>query len=313
MNIQHPNKNEDYIEQLQDRIRQLEKTNRVLIQQVEKNADTQGNAFAMFQQALRLERLSLEEKEQRQKIQREKNAAEAANAAKSSFLANMSHELRTPMNAIIGYSDMLYEEALDEGLDWAKDLDKIRISASQLLSLINDILDYSKIEAGKMQIYAETVDIASLVYELKVTVDTLARKENNQFTVDCETNIPDLYTDRTKLRQILLNLLSNACKFTHDGEITLRIRHRLEQEKFYLVFQVIDNGIGIEKHEQEKLFRPFTQADASTTRNYGGTGLGLTLSKQFTELLQGKIELESKKGQGSCFTLSLPHYRGKSA
>ncbi len=300
------------IEKLQLRIQQLEKTNRVLIQQVEHTTNKQGNAFAMFQQALRLEKQSLTDKKHHQRTQKEKQQAEAASAAKSSFLANMSHELRTPMNAIIGYSDMLREEAEIDGLSaYVKDLDKIQISAKQLLSLINDVLDYSKIEAGKMQIYTESIHIPELIQELYITIHTLALKQGNHIDLDYDQYCPPLYSDITKVRQIILNLLSNACKFTHQGHITLKVRQQRLQNKYYFIFQVIDNGIGIDNQHQNKLFKPFSQVDDSTTRNYGGTGLGLSLSRQLAEMLQGEIHVQSESGKGSCFSLYLPHYRVK--
>ncbi|MEK7992046.1 MAG: ATP-binding protein [Thiotrichaceae bacterium] len=300
---------EQQIKNLEKRIQALEKTNQILIARVEHTVDKQGNAFAMFQQALNFEKQSLENKKQYQKTQREKQAAEAASMAKSGFLAMMSHELRTPMNAIIGYSDMLHEEAEAEGSEWTGDLNKVRVAANQLLSLINDVLDYSKIEAGKMQVHPETIDIKELMYELRIIVQTLAQKHNNHLFIECDPLISLWYTDVTKLRQILLNLLSNACKFTENGDITLRIQNQVHENKPHLSFTVTDTGIGIEKHHQEKLFQPFTQADSSTTRNYGGTGLGLALSQQLAEILQGRIQLDSEHGVGSCFTLYLPHYR----
>ncbi|MCV6636322.1 ATP-binding protein [Candidatus Albibeggiatoa sp. nov. NOAA] len=300
---------EQHIKKLEQRIQALEKTNRILIARVEHTVDKQGNAFAMFQQALNFEKQSLENKKQYQKIQREKQAAEAASTAKSGFLAMMSHELRTPMNAIIGYSDMLHEEAEAEGSEWTEDLNKVRVAANQLLSLINDVLDYSKIEAGKMQVHPETVDIKEFINELRIIVQTLAQKHNNHLFIECDPLVSLWHTDITKLRQILLNLLSNACKFTKNGDISLRIQNQVYENKPHLSFAVTDTGIGIEKHHQEKLFQAFTQADSSTTRNYGGTGLGLALSQQLAEILQGHIQCDSEYGVGSCFTLYLPHYR----
>ncbi|MDM8547599.1 sensor histidine kinase [Candidatus Venteria ishoeyi] len=308
--MSHHNKDK-YIQNLETRLQQLEKTNQVLIKQVEHTTDKQGNAFSMFQQALNFEKQSLESKQKHQEVQREKVAAEAASTAKSCFLANMSHELRTPMNAIIGYTDMLHEEAQEINSDWADDLDKIRISANQLLSLINDVLDFSKIESGKVQVYAEKIDIKDIINELNITIHTLIKKQNNTLSIKYDPGISLWYTDLTKLRQILLNLLSNACKFTKNGKIIIKIKQIQQANKPYLVFDVIDNGIGINEEQQEKLFQPFIQADSSTTRNYGGTGLGLALSKQLAEILQGEIKLYSEIGQGSCFSLYLPHYHHK--
>ncbi|MCK8824031.1 ATP-binding protein [Fuchsiella alkaliacetigena] len=233
-----------------------------------------------------------------------KEEAEAATKAKSEFLANMSHELRTPMNAIIGYSEMLFEEAEEMELEvFANDLEKIQSAGKHLLSLINDILDLSKIEAGKMELYLETFDLNEEIENVVDTVAHLVEKNNNQFQIEVEPDLGKMHSDLTKLRQILINLLSNAAKFTENGSITLRVETASSGE---VSFEVEDTGIGMSKEQLAKLFEAFTQADTSTTREYGGTGLGLTISKVFCEMLGGEIEVESELGKGSIFTVKLP-------
>ena len=203
---------------------------------------------------------------------------EMASEHKSAFLASMSHELRTPLNAIIGYSEMLYETAQDEGQDeFLPDLAKIRDAGRHLLGLINDILDLSKIEAGKMDLYLEEVDIAGLIEEVRSIVEPLAAVNGNRLDIVGPTTLGTLYTDRTKLKQSLLNLLSNAGKFTHEGRIKLEVRPADTE----ISFIVSDTGIGMTEEQQGRLFQAFSQADASTTRQYGGTGLGLAITKQF--------------------------------
>jgi PAS domain S-box-containing protein len=255
-----------------------------------------------------------------------KEVAEAANHAKSQFLANMSHELRTPLNAIIGYSEMLQEdaEALGYG-DIAPDLEKIRGAGKHLLALINDILDISKIEAGKMELYLETFDLSTLIYEVQTTIAPLIEKNNNALHLVCPTDLGNMYADLTKVRQILLNLLSNAAKFTENGTITLTIEQTAEiawdlpmqssspvgviaaaAHPAWIAFQVKDTGIGMSLEQLEKVFQAFTQADASTTRKYGGTGLGLAISRRFCQMMGGDISVASKVGEGSTFTIRLP-------
>lgn len=233
-----------------------------------------------------------------------REAAQEANKTKSAFLANMSHELRTPMNAIIGYSEMLLEEAEDTGEKWMEpDLQKILSSAKHLLQLINDILDLSKIEAGRMTVFLENVDVLSNVKEIATTVGPLVGKNHNTFELICPDEIGGMRTDLTKLRQTLFNLLSNACKFTENGKITLKVERRQDG---MVSFAVTDTGIGMEPQQMEKLFADFVQADASTTRKYGGTGLGLAISRKFCRMLGGDIRVESKLGHGSTFTAILP-------
>lgn len=233
--------------------------------------------------------------------------AEKANQAKSQFLANMSHELRTPMNAIIGYSEMLIEEAEDlEQDDFVPDLQKIHGAGKHLLTLINDILDLSKIEAGRMELYLENFKIKSLISETISTIHPLIEKNQNQIETKIAEDLDLMHADLTKVRQSLFNLLSNASKFTKQGKITLDVSSSLVTDQKWVTFQVQDTGIGMNPEQIGKLFQAFTQADASTTRKYGGTGLGLAITKKFCQMMGGDIEVESELGKGSTFTIKLP-------
>jgi PAS domain S-box-containing protein len=237
-----------------------------------------------------------------------KEAAESASRVKSSFLANMSHELRTPLNAIIGYSEILLEDAADRG-DTASvgDLEKIQGAGKHLLGLINDILDLSKIEAGRMDVYLEQVSLPRLLDEVKTIVDPMVKKNGNALVIECPPGIGGLRTDVTKLKQSLINLLSNAAKFTKQGQVTLRLSHQDGDEgKKWVRLDVSDSGIGMTPEQMGRLFQAFTQADSSTTRNFGGTGLGLTITKHFCAMLGGSIDVASVPGQGSTFTILLP-------
>ena len=236
-----------------------------------------------------------------------KQAAEAASRTKSDFLANMSHELRTPLNAIIGYSQMLQEEAGDEGHDdYLPDLAKIENAGTHLLNLINDILDLSKIEAGRMTLFMEKVNVPAVLAEVRGIIEPLAAKNGNRLVIDCASDIGIIDSDITKLKQSLLNLLSNASKFTKDGTVTLTVARRHNGTADTIDFAVEDTGIGMTGEQMEKLFQAFAQADSSTTRKYGGTGLGLAITRHFARMLGGDVTVTSAVGKGSLFTLSLP-------
>ena len=232
-------------------------------------------------------------------------AAEAANAAKSTFLANMSHELRTPLNAIIGYSEMLIEDAEDENEDFIPDLDKINGSGKHLLGLINDILDLSKVESGKMELFIEEFELSKILKEIEATIKPLVEKNNNTLIIHIEDEIKTISADITKIRQIMLNLLSNSSKFTNKGEITFSIVNSTLMDNAY-DFIVSDSGIGMSQEQVDKVFKPFTQADEKTTRKFGGTGLGLTITKMFAEMMGGEINLSSIEGKGTTFTVTIP-------
>jgi PAS domain S-box-containing protein len=240
-----------------------------------------------------------------------KEAAEAASLAKSQFLANMSHELRTPLNAILGYSELLQEEAIDLGEeDFVSDLERIHNAGKLLLTLINDILDLSKIEAGHAELELKTFDVSEVVQNVARTVEPLFVPNTNRLNVECPNNIGKWYSDQVKLTQILFNLLSNAAKFTEKGTITLTVERIKNNENCWdseqLIFKCTDTGIGITPEQVQKLFQPFTQADASTTRKYGGTGLGLAIAQKYSQMLGGEITVNSEFGKGSTFTLILP-------
>ena len=237
-----------------------------------------------------------------------RDEAQAANRAKSAFLANMSHELRTPMNAIIGYSEMLLEEAEDMEMEsFTPDLKKIHGAGNHLLSLISDVLDLSKIEAGRMELYIERFAVGEMLGEVVSTVSTLVAKNGNRLEIVGADEAAFMESDLTKVRQTLFNLISNAAKFTDNGSITLKVERQSDDEGVdWLVFDVTDTGIGIPPEKIDELFEEFTQADVSTTREYGGTGLGLAITRRFCELLGGTISCASTPGQGSTFTVRLP-------
>jgi signal transduction histidine kinase len=260
-----------------------------------------------------LNRLIERVSERTKQLEQAKELAEAASTAKSQFLANVSHELRTPLNAVIGLSQLLQDDAADFAAspDFITDLETINSAGRHLLKLINDILDVSKIEAGKMTLYPETFDITNLINNVVLTVKPAMEKNGNTLQVDCDDNLGTMYTDQTRMQQILLNLLSNAAKFTTNGKVTLTVKHekiKLRQDAPLSVisFTVTDTGIGMSPSQQQQLFQPFTQGDNSTTRKYGGTGLGLAISRHFCQMMGGEIIVKSQLGVGSTFRVNLP-------
>ena len=248
-----------------------------------------------------------EQKRVESALVRARDAAEAASRAKSAFLANMSHELRTPLNAIIGYSELLEETATDNGHDdYVTDLRKVQSAGRHLLALINDVLDLSKIEAGRMEISVEEFDVAAAMQDLVGTLAPLAEGKHNQLSLQVDPAIGTMRSDLTKVRQVLFNLLSNANKFTDNGTVVLGARRASQEGIDWIEFTVRDTGIGIAPNQAEHLFQDFRQADASTTRKYGGTGLGLAICRRFCQMLEGAISLASTPGEGSTFTVRLP-------
>ncbi len=232
-----------------------------------------------------------------------------ATKAKSSFLASMSHELRTPLNAIIGYGEMLIEELNEQGeTRYRGDLEKIHLAGKNLLNLINEVLDLSKIEAGRMELYIEQFDMTALINEVAATIEPLTKKNENAFVLNIVNDLPAVHLDLTKVRQILFNLISNASKFTQKGTITLTagVERSSNDSEAKIVLKVSDTGIGITEEQKAKLFKEFSQADSSTTRQYGGTGLGLAITKHFCEMMHGSIEVESAPQKGTTFTVVLP-------
>ncbi|MCH8989916.1 MAG: GAF domain-containing protein [Chloroflexi bacterium] len=242
-----------------------------------------------------------------EETQQARDVAEEANRTKSQFLANMSHELRTPLNAIIGYSEMLQEEAQDQGYeDFNEDLERIHGAGKHLLGLINDVLDISKIEAGGMDIYLETFPIAPMIQDVMTTIQPLVDNNSNTLEIDCPDSVGSIHADMTKVRQSLFNLLSNSSKFTEQGTISLTVSRETKDGREWVNFVVGDTGIGMTEEQMGHLFEAFAQAEASTSRRFGGTGLGLAITKHFCEMMGGEILVESESGKGSTFTMKLP-------
>ena len=249
-----------------------------------------------------------------ERLEKAVGVARSANEAKSQFLANMSHELRTPLNAIMGYSEMLREDAEADGRNQdVADLKKVQSSATHLLGLINGILDLSKVEAGRMELSLEWVSIAKLMDEVSNTVRPLADKHGDSIELRVQEGIGEVYTDAGKLRQVLVNLLSNAAKFTRDGRVRVEVGARGSSAGEQVLVTVADNGIGMSEDQLSRVFQPFMQADASTTREYGGTGLGLAITKRFCDLLGAHIRVDSQLHAGSTFTVTLPRRFAESA
>jgi len=263
------------------------------------NDDLNTRSQELVQQIIRRKRIQEE-------LLKAKYAAEDANRAKSAFLANMSHELRTPLNAIIGYSEMLEEETHDSGrIEDVRDLQRIQSAGKHLLSLINDVLDISKIEAGKMALHLETFDVQPMIEQIVTTLQTAALKNANRIVCHIDKSIGSMHADVTKVRQILFNLVANACKFTDHGTVTVNAERR-KTDGEWIVVRVADTGIGMTEEQQRNLFRDFAQADSSIARKYGGTGLGLAISGRFAQMMHGRILVDSKAGEGSTFTVELP-------
>jgi signal transduction histidine kinase len=270
-------------------------------------AEVEQQRRALDETISKLARAVEEASEARDAATEARERAEAANRSKSMFLANMSHELRTPLNAIIGYSEMLQEDAADMSTaEITADLAKVTGAGKHLLSLINDVLDFSKIEAGHMELVLEPVDVATLLREVEATAAPVVRKQGNTFVVHADPDVGTITADAGKVRQVLLNLLSNAGKFTTNGTVTLHARRTDREGVDFIAVDVVDTGVGLTRAQFGRLFQAFAQADATTQRDHGGTGLGLALCRRFCLMMGGDIEVQSRAGDGSTFTVMLP-------
>jgi signal transduction histidine kinase/DNA-binding response OmpR family regulator len=306
-------KREQLIKNLQQAENSLLQTNKALEETIQQRVDEIQKVNDRLSDEVRERKLMESLLAHNVKIADEaRERAEEANRTKSEFLANMSHELRTPLNAIIGYSEILEEDAADNDQDFLiNDIKKIRNAGKHLLSLINDVLDLAKIESGKVDLYLESFDVNKMVKDVIDTIQPICEKNKNKLVVDCPSHVGLMRSDFTKVRQSLFNLLSNASKFTHNGEVKLTIEQKIlktktgESQKI-LHFIVQDNGIGMKAEHCKKLFQAFSQADSSTTRKYGGTGLGLAITQNFIAMMGGEVFVESEFGVGSTFTLKLP-------
>lgn len=250
-------------------------------------------------------------KQVEQQLRHAKESAEAADAAKSAFLASISHELRTPLNAVIGYSQLLQEICQERGIqELSADLIKIERAGGILLHLVNQVLDFSKVEAGRIELHAEIFDLASVIEDVLTSVEPLASRNHNRLSVHNHAGLLAIYADQVRFRQSLMNLVANACKFTERGEVVVDVSRENCAFKDWIVVSVKDTGIGISPEQQKKLFQPFSQADPSTTRKYGGTGLGLAITRKMCRLMGGDVSVESELGKGSNFVMRIPSRPG---
>ena len=268
-------------------------------------------SFALDSMQQNMEQLSERVTARTLELRDARDAALNASQVKSRFLANMSHELRTPLNAVIGYSELLSEEAEEMGhYETFQDVGKIHSAGKYLLDLINDILDISKIEAGKMELYLTDFELKPLINDVVSTIKPLIKRNKNQFSFSFDANIGKIHTDPTRVRQILFNLLSNAAKFTENGQISLDVKaYQDTKQNLWLLYRITDTGIGIPKDKQDQLFKAFSQIDDhNITHKYGGTGLGLVICLHFCKMMGGYIEVDSDTSQGSCFSVHIPQH-----